>query len=240
MAVGVGAGVARRDAGCVSGSAPAPGGSGLASCVPPGGGWIGMGGAGAVTVGDGRQTLHVRAEEFGEDRGLRLTQLRELGGDMCHRAVVLTDLQAGPDLTGVGGVPGAGQRVGDLLDGVGHRHRVRARTHIGDDAFDALPGEFGNRIGTAEIAELAHRRAGQVVVRVPHLATTGRRQLEVFGGTSAAAPAEARRGDLDVAGALEGVEVTTDTDAEIPRRSPMSPAVSGPSSTRRVTTASRV
>ena len=56
-----------------------------------------MGGAHAVAVGDGRQPLDMRADQAGDHLGLRLAQLRELGGDVGHRAVVLAQLAAGGD-----------------------------------------------------------------------------------------------------------------------------------------------
>jgi hypothetical protein len=51
-----------------------------------------MRGADAVTVGDGGQTLDVSAQNLGEHARLRVTQLGELGRNLGHRAVVLTDL----------------------------------------------------------------------------------------------------------------------------------------------------
>lgn len=49
-----------------------------------------MRGARRVTPGNCRQTLYVRTEKLGECRGLDLAQLRELGGHVGNRAVVLT------------------------------------------------------------------------------------------------------------------------------------------------------
>jgi len=42
--------------------------------------------------------LHVDAEHVGERRRLGLAQLRELGRDVRHRAVVLTQLLTGADV----------------------------------------------------------------------------------------------------------------------------------------------
>ena len=53
-----------------------------------------MGGAGAVAVDDGRQPLHVGPEHLGHGLLLGFAQLRELLGDVRHRAVVLTNLHA--------------------------------------------------------------------------------------------------------------------------------------------------
>ncbi len=54
--------------------------------------------------GDGGQTLHVRADQAGDDLGLGLAQLGKLGGDLRHRAVVLAQLPAGGDRRRVGSV----------------------------------------------------------------------------------------------------------------------------------------
>ena len=51
-----------------------------------------MRGTDSVAVRDGRQALHGSAEQTGECLRLGLAQLRVLGGDMRHRAVVLTEL----------------------------------------------------------------------------------------------------------------------------------------------------
>ena len=45
-------------------------------------------------MGDGGQPLDVPAEQPGEDLGLGLAQLGELGGDVGDRAVVLAQLVA--------------------------------------------------------------------------------------------------------------------------------------------------
>jgi hypothetical protein len=57
-----------------------------------------VGRARSVTAGDGRQPLHVYAEHVGERRRLGLAQLRELGRDVRHRAVVLAQLLPGADV----------------------------------------------------------------------------------------------------------------------------------------------
>ena len=53
-----------------------------------------MGGACEVTVDDGRKPLHVGPEHLGHGLLLGFAQLRELLGDVGHRAVVLTNLHA--------------------------------------------------------------------------------------------------------------------------------------------------
>ncbi len=47
-----------------------------------------------LTVGQGGQPLNVYPEQFGEGLGLGLTQFRELGGDLLHRAMPLAELLA--------------------------------------------------------------------------------------------------------------------------------------------------
>ena len=88
--------------------------------------------ADAVAVGDGRQPLDVRAEQLGEDLGLRLAELRELLGDMSDRAVVLAELLADRCAARRSSVPvraqGLGQGFGALLGGGGlHGLAVRGR-----------------------------------------------------------------------------------------------------------------
>ena len=61
-------------------------------------------GAHAVAAGDGGESLDVGAEQPREDLGLGLAQLRELRGDVRHRAVVLAQLLAGTGLCGRGRV----------------------------------------------------------------------------------------------------------------------------------------
>ena len=77
-----------------------------------------MGGACAIAVDDGRQSLHVGPEHLGHGLLLGLAQLRELLGDVRHRAMVLADLHTVNRTTDLGGgcdVAGFGQRPGDAL-----------------------------------------------------------------------------------------------------------------------------
>jgi hypothetical protein len=133
-----------------------------------------VGGAGAVTVDDGRQPLHVGPEHLGHGLLLGFTQLRELLGDVRHRAVVLTDLHAvdrALDAGGGGNVAGLAQRAGDLLSGcfdVVVRGRCR-RLDTGQDRVDAAPRERPDRVLTADFTELTHRRRCQVVIAVVQL-----------------------------------------------------------------------
>jgi hypothetical protein len=64
-----------------------------------------------VALGQGGQALDVDAEQARERLGLGLAELRELGGDVLHRAVALAELDAG-ERAGTGRADGAcGRRV---------------------------------------------------------------------------------------------------------------------------------
>jgi hypothetical protein len=54
-----------------------------------------MGRADTVAVRDGGEALHMDTQETGERGGFHLADLREAFGDMCHWAVMLTQLFAG-------------------------------------------------------------------------------------------------------------------------------------------------
>ncbi len=176
-----------------------------------------MGGARAITVGDGRQSLDVRAEQLGEYRSLRLTQLGELGGHMRHRAVVLANLHSRTDLPGVRRIAGTGQRLGDLGDGSGDRGRVSDGVDAVDDALHPLPGKVRNRIGAAEITQLAHRRTGKIVVGVTQLAAADRRQLEPLRRPSPTPSLAERRGCFfDITRRGQRIEMTADSGGADP------------------------
>src|ERR1700736_1699325 len=77
-----------------------------------------VGGAGAVTVDDRGEPLHVRPEHRREGVALGLTEFLELLGDMRHRAVVLTKLYTVHPAVHTGGgrsVTGFRQCLGDTL-----------------------------------------------------------------------------------------------------------------------------
>jgi len=65
-------------------------------------------GAHPVAVGDGGQALHISSQHLFEGACFRLAQLRELGGHVGHRAVVLTQLDAGHLAPGAAGDLGGG------------------------------------------------------------------------------------------------------------------------------------
>lgn len=152
----------------------------------------------------------MRAEEFGEHRGLGFAQFGELGGDVSHRAVVLAHLDARTDFADVGRVAGTGERVRDLLHGRDDRSGLRDRFHVGDESGDALTSELLDSGLSGDVAQRPDRRTGEIVVRVSELAAAGRSQLEPFGGAAAAALVETGGSQFDVAAVGEVVEVTSD------------------------------
>jgi len=163
-----------------------------------------VGGACAIAVGDGGQTLHVRAEKFTERVQFRLAQLRELFGNVRDRAVVLANLHPRAHPAGTRGEPCLTQRAGDLF-GLGHgrlaifrrgrfgRHRpgngrsaFRLRATQRFDPVDhiacPLPCEFRNRLVTADLTELAYGCPCQIVIGMTEAPSTYRGELVLLGG----------------------------------------------------------
>ena len=129
---------------------------------------------------------------------------------MGNRAVVLTDLNTldrAADLRRGGRVTRFRQRLGDPF-----RRRLDVVGAVGDtgqDGVDAAPGELLHRLLTADLAQLADRGRGQVVVGVLELGPAGGRQPVALGGPAAADLLPRRRGvGLGVTCLDEGVEVT--------------------------------
>ena len=194
-----------------------------------------MGGAGAVAVDDRRQPLHVGTQDLGEGLLLGLAQLRELLGDMRHRAVVLADLDAldRPADPGRGGrVAGLGQRVGDPVGGAPRRRRRLASA--GSTPARMVSMRLRAKVRTASSPPISRscRMAadGQIVVGVLQLGPAGRGQLVALGGPAAALLLPGRCGvGLRVAGVDQSVEVAAHPGcghARAVRRS--RPAVIGP------------
>ena len=111
-----------------------------------------VGGAHPVTVSDRCQPLDVRPEEFGEQLGLDLAQLRKDLGHLGNRAVVLADLlpgtrrlsgrhvpvcrqglgqQLGRNLVGTFLPQGAIPRLNVIDSGLGHRIECRRSDGVG-------------------------------------------------------------------------------------------------------------
>ena len=172
-----------------------------------------MGGAGAVAVGDGRQQLHVGAENLRYGLLFSLAQFRKLFCHMGNRAVMLTYLYPlywAADPGCGGGVTGSGQRVGDAL--CRDRNRLvilgRRRRNAGQDGVDTTPRERPNRFVTADLTELPHRGRRQIVVGVLELGPPGRGESIAFSGSATAGllPGRSRVG-LRIATVNQSVEV---------------------------------
>src|SRR5690606_23785872 len=141
----------------------------------------------AVAVGDGRQTLYMGAEHFAQRLEFGLAQLRELLGHVRDRAVVLADLHAGAHLAGGGGETGAGEGFGEFLGfGLGALRGVLVdRGDSRHDRAGSLTREIGDGLLAADLAELADRRAGEVVVGVAELTASGGGELVLLGRPTA-------------------------------------------------------
>src|SRR6266508_2507953 len=127
-----------------------------------------VGGADAVPVGDGGQSLHVGADQLADHLGLRFAQLGELGRHMSHRTVVLAELAAGRDRGRAGSVSLDRQRLGQGLC-LGER-LVTCPFHGGTAAVfelcHLLGGEPCHRLPAALPGDPPQRGGSQVVVRV--------------------------------------------------------------------------
>src|SRR5215472_10444776 len=101
-----------------------------------------MSGANPVAMSDGREALHGGAEQAAECLGLRLAELRILGGDVRHRAMMLTELvtpgRAGPTARR-GSVAIGRQRGRERLDPLLWRRRLDHRAVPALQLGDLLP-----------------------------------------------------------------------------------------------------
>ena len=126
------------------------------------------GGADAIAVGDGGETLDVASEQVRKRLGLRLTQLWILTGDMCHRAVMLTDLDTGRRRVDAGGESELAQRSGKGADlfgvagalPVSSQNRPKPFLERGAACF----GEGCHRVGTAHLLDEGECIRGESVV----------------------------------------------------------------------------
>ena len=169
-----------------------------------------MSGACAVAVGDGRQTLHVYTEDFGEDRCFGLAELRELRCHVCDRAVVLADLHTITNATSGRRKSRFGQSFGNFLRGalpIGGR--IPCHRHFGNDLLGTLEGEVLDRCVAADPPQTPHHSAGEVVVGVLEATTTCGGELEMLGRTTPAPlGVTGGCGRDDVARGDHGVEMT--------------------------------
>ena len=135
-----------------------------------------VGGADTVAVGDGGESLDVPAEQSGEDLGLGLAQLRELGRDVRDRAVVLAQLVAdrrGRDRRGVAVVA---QRLGQHLGAIARAPALGSELAVaGLELGGAAAGELGDRVVAGRLAQEAQRAGGEVVVGLDERVATATR-----------------------------------------------------------------
>ena len=200
-------------------------------------------GARAVAVDDRRQPLHVGAQDLGERLPLGLAQLRELLGDVRHRAVMLAQLDA-VDRP-------AHRRGGGRVAGLGQRRRPPGRPSIQRRRARRLLPTGWCRCGAARRCGRRRRRRSRGAGASPR--PPGRRRC----GSSLARPAAVSRYRLagrprplccQAAAALDCASPASirasrclrTPAAEMPSRSPISPAVMGPDSSRSWTIAPRV
>lgn len=127
-----------------------------------------MGGAHRVTVGDGGQPLHVRAEQLGKCLPFRVAQFRELRGHVRDGAMMLADLDSMTDFTRRRGVSGLGQRLGKTIRSYGRPlgRSVLPDTDMNsfDDGHHPTLCKLVYRIVPAQLAQLTEGRGGEVVV----------------------------------------------------------------------------
>lgn len=148
-------------------------------------------GAYAVTVGNGRKTLHVRSQQVGEDLGLRLAQLRKPLRGVGDRAVVLAELltAGGRRAARSGSVPVLRQRLGQnpgALLGGGLLHLLTETLHLPPDPRTRELGDSGltRLAATGSARDPAHRVRRELVVSLVEGVPAAVRQSEGLGGTA--------------------------------------------------------
>jgi hypothetical protein len=135
-----------------------------------------MGGADAIAVRDRGKALHRRAEQASERLGLGLAELRVLGGDVRHRAVVLAELLSG-------GQPSPGacrsriavhrKRLGEHPDPIGQRRGRHNRLVPSLELGDLTAGKLGDGFRAGSFGQEAERAGCQVVIGVLEGAAAG-------------------------------------------------------------------
>ena len=140
--------------------------------------------ADAIAVSDCGKSLDVAAQQAGEDLGLGLAQLRELLGDMGHRAVVLADLGAARGVLGrsreaVGG-EGLGEHSGALL-GLGG---LDQRTVAVLEFAHAVAGEGDDCLISPGALQVAQGVGGKTVISLFEMIAAGIGDDEDLGRTA--------------------------------------------------------
>ncbi len=177
-------------------------------------------GADVLTMGEGRQALDVNSEQAREGVGLGVTELRELGCDVLHRAMPLAQLHTGQRRAHSHGSGGGGETVGGQCRCQCLRPGGDALARCGElrgiplfELCDAFAGELANSICAGVLGKEPQRRGGHVVVVAVHAGVTGLGQDVCTGGPAASAAGSTSGGGLVLLdGALIGeqVEVTAD------------------------------
>ncbi len=177
-------------------------------------------GADVLAVGECRQALDVNSEKARERVGLGVTELRELGCDVLHRAMSLAQLNTGQGCALSDRSGGSGEAVGDqcrrecvgadgdVIAGSGELGRV-AVLELGAP----FAGELAHRVDAGVLGKKPQRRSRDVVVVTAHAGMTGRGQDVGAGGPAATATRTTSDGGLALLdGTLLGkrVEVTAD------------------------------
>lgn len=151
-------------------------------------------------------------QQVGESLCLGFAQLRELGGDVGDRAMVLAELFTDTDLTGRRSVTLPGQRRSEGLGASGGVRVLGDRVLMrADQRGDPSLREGLHRVFPGVIGEEADGRGSEVVVGVPEPGPAGFGQQEVLGGTATSAGAAAGRvPGFGLAVGEQRVEVTAD------------------------------
>jgi len=181
-------------------------------------------GADTVAVGDGGESLDVRAENLLERAGLRLAEFGELRCDVRDRAVVLADLDALDGARGVDRLRGRsvsvlGERPGESVGTCGERRSgVDGAAQVGGESCRTMLGEVLDGLIATGLAQVAQRSVGEVVVGMRELRPTCVGECI---GTSRSAPAavggRARFALDEQAVRDEGVEVPADRRGREPQ-----------------------
>ncbi len=171
-----------------------------------------MGGAGAIAVGDGCQSLYVRTQQFGERLTLGVTQLRKLRCHVRNRAVMLADLNSVADDSGRRCESRRGEGLGDTtcsflqIGSAVARHRF----DVGHDRVDTLARKRFDGCIATDLAQLPHGGTGKIVVGMAEAVAPDCRQLKVLGRSPAPTTANcSRRCHTRLTTGYQGFEVTS-------------------------------
>lgn len=139
----------------------------------------------------------------------RLTEFRELGGDLRNRTMVLADLHTSTGVVHRGGVAVGGKsirhRAGCRGDGL---IIVRGR-YPGDDCGDTPTSERSNGLLTAGLPQSLQSRCGKRIIVVAKRGPTAVSETKGLGGTAATATTSHRSSDLNQIFSDQNVQMAT-------------------------------